>query len=149
MWRRNPKGDTRNPEEVRDAILQSVLSQDHWIIEGVHHRWLVDSFKQADAIIYLDPPVRKRSRRIVSRFIKQRLGLEAGNYMLSFSHLLQLMKWNRDFDRKIRPDIFRVLESYKSKLILLEDNSYFEPYLAQWSANRPLVLAEAARRAEE
>ncbi|MEK8130089.1 DNA topology modulation protein FlaR [Paenibacillus filicis] len=143
VWMRTARADIRNPDEIRSAILQSVLSQKKWIIEGVHHRWLSESFRQADVIIYLDPPASKRRNRIISRFFRQRLGLETGNYKQSLWDLLQLLRWNREFDGQSRPDIMSLLQPYEHKLIVLDDSSGLEPYLTEWTAQAEVRLEAA------
>jgi adenylate kinase family enzyme len=133
----------RHSEEIRRAILQSVMAQEKWIIEGVHHRWLNESFRQADVIVYLDTPIGLRRRRIVSRFVKQCLGLEQAPVRPTPASLLRQLRRNREFDMQSRPDLLSQLEPYRHKLIILDDSSRLEPYLAEWAA-RSEVLPEAA-----
>ena len=45
VWRRGEESDTRNPKEVRDAILNDIVNQEKWIIEGVHYKWVQRSFE--------------------------------------------------------------------------------------------------------
>lgn len=65
-------------EEKRNQMLDDILKQNDWIIEGVYYSWLSDSFKEADRIIVINIPERIYKFRIIKRFIKRKLGIERG-----------------------------------------------------------------------
>lgn len=129
VWKRSDQGDIRNSEEERDAILQEILASDRWIIEGVHYKWVLDGFEQAELIIYLDTGIRKRNYRILKRFLVQRLGLEKGNYKQTFSMLRRMYRWNYDHQHRDKAEIFKILENYRDKLLILNDNTDVEKHI--------------------
>ncbi|MFD2875515.1 hypothetical protein ACFTAO_05290 [Paenibacillus rhizoplanae] len=61
--------------------------------------------------------------RVISRFMKTRLGLEQGNYKQSFKYLrVMLLDWNRGFRRKSIPAIMELTEEYRAKRIIVQHN---------------------------
>ena len=61
--------------EKRDKLLQDILEEDSWIIEGIYYKWLEQSFKEADIIYILDLPKYIYKFRIIKRFIKRKLNI--------------------------------------------------------------------------
>jgi len=55
-------------------------------------------WEAADAIIFLDLPVSVRKRRIVLRWIKQRLHLERCSYKPDWVMLKLMFKWTQNFE---------------------------------------------------
>lgn len=73
VWIRKETGDSMRTEQERMAYLQSIVQTDSWIIEGIHQEeWVIQSFQQADCIIFLDTPYKIRIFRIIKRFVKQK-----------------------------------------------------------------------------
>jgi len=127
VWRRGEKSDTRNSEEVRDAILVDILSQEKWIIEGVHYKWVQRSFESADVIIYLETNVFIRDIQMLKRYFKQKIGLEKGNYNQTLKNLYFMIEWNHKFDSERKP--------------LLEKTLYLFDYKVQkFKSNRDVVV---------
>ncbi|GAA0315438.1 AAA family ATPase [Bacillus carboniphilus] len=122
VWTRTPNGDIRNSPERRDTILNDIVKTDQWIIEGVHHKWIMPSFKEADLIIFLDTPYSKRIYRIIKRFFLQRLKMESSHYKPTFEIFFKMFKWNRSFEMESKPDILLMLEEYQRKLLVLQNN---------------------------
>ncbi len=58
--------------EKRDKLLQDILEEDSWIIEGIYYKWLEQSFKDADIIYVLDLQKYIYKFRIIKRFIKRK-----------------------------------------------------------------------------
>jgi adenylate kinase family enzyme len=122
VWERGPHGDRRRTEKERDALLQDIIANDSWIIEGVHHTWIMESLRQADQIILLDPPYRQRTYRIIKRFIKQNLHLEKANYKPTFVMFRNMFRWNRYFETVSKPEILELLKPYEEKLYVFVDD---------------------------
>lgn len=122
VWRRTNDADVKNSIEERDNILNSILASDQWILEGVHYKWVLQSFADADLIIYLDTPVWIRNYRILKRFTVQKLGLEEGNYKQTFDMLRKMYGWSYNHPKKEKPEILQIVEPYHHKLLILRDN---------------------------
>lgn len=99
------------------------MESESWIIEGVHYKWGTESFRQADLIFLIQPKAYVQDARVISRFMKTRLGLEQGNYKQSFKYLrIMLLEWNRSFRREGIPEIMALTEEYQAKRIIVQQN---------------------------
>ncbi|MBQ1371503.1 MAG: AAA family ATPase [Oscillospiraceae bacterium] len=115
-------GTKRDPQE-RDALLQEILQQQDWIIEGVYYAWCDQSFRQADQIYLLQVPRRLFRFRILRRFVRRKLGLEPGKKE-TLKSLRALLKWADKYQRKNLPEIQKILEPYGEKLITSDVNNW-------------------------
>ncbi|MFC7393819.1 AAA family ATPase [Scopulibacillus cellulosilyticus] len=122
VWMRFKTGDIKRSEEERDRCLRSIIESTAWIIEGVHYKWVLQSFQKADLIIFLDTSYSKRIYRIIKRFILQKIGVEKANYQPTFKIFKDMFNWNAHFENKSRPEIIKMLDQFSSKLITLKDN---------------------------
>lgn len=111
----NDYGTKRDPKE-RDDLLQQILGQNDWIIEGVYYAWCGQCFEEADRIYLLQVPRRKYRYRIIRRFIRRKLGLEKGKKE-TFKSLSDLLKWADKFQAKNLPEIQKLLEKYREKVV--------------------------------
>jgi adenylate kinase family enzyme len=130
VWDRN-EANKRYSEEIRDEKLSDIVNQESWIIEGVHYKWALDSFRQADYIFILSPPVIIRDYRVIKRFIRTRIGLEEWNYKQSFSNLIQMFKWNRKFDLVHTKNIMNMTDQYAYKRYIVRSNKEIKNYLQE------------------
>ena len=107
-------GTKRDPKE-RDALLDRILSQDDWIIEGVYYAWCGRCFADADRIFLLEVPRRVYRRRIIRRFVRRKLHLEPGKRE-TLRSLRNLLKWADKFQRENLVEIKRILSAYPDKV---------------------------------
>ena len=107
-------GTKRDPKE-RDALLDRILSQDDWIIEGVYYAWCGRCFVDADRIFLLEVPRRVYRRRIIRRFVRRKLHLEPGKRE-TLRSLRILLKWADKFQRENLVEIKRILSAYPDKV---------------------------------
>ena len=134
VWARTVP-DTRNTPEVRDARFAGVVATESWIIEGVHHKWGTDSFREADLIVLIKPNRYVQDWRVIRRFIKTRLGLEQRNYKQSFKNLyVMLYEWNRGFNNESIPAIMELTEPYKAKRIIVSHNREILEHVGRYMA---------------
>ncbi len=108
-------GTKRDPKE-RDALLEQLLSEDDWIIEGVYYAWCGRCFADADRIYLFAVPRRVYRRRIIRRFIRRKLGLESGKRE-TLKSLSALLKWADKYERINLAEIKTILSAYPDKVI--------------------------------
>lgn len=108
------------PIEKRNKMLNSILQNENWIIEGVYYAWVTDSFKKADCIVVLDISKTVYKFRIIRRFIKRKIGIEHGKRE-TIKSLISLLKWTDKFQSENLPQINMVLSSYADKTITLHN----------------------------
>ena len=80
-----PEGNRKRPAEERDRLFQEVLAQKSYIIEDAGRTCFLEGLRQADTVVLLDPPIAVRRRRILTRWVKQNLGLEPCGYRPNFA----------------------------------------------------------------
>jgi len=110
-------GTKRDPAE-RGAMLDGIMRNGDWIIEGVYYAWCGRTFEEADKIYLLSVPRRKYRRRIIRRFIRRKLGLEKGKKE-TLKSLSALLKWADKFQRENLIEIRKLLEAYPEKVVEL------------------------------
>ncbi len=101
-------------------IIEKINNNADWIIEGVLRKNLYYLLELAEKIIYLDTNKKVRNRRILIRYIKQKLGLEQANYVPSLNMLLKNMyKWSEKYDKN-KHEIMQTLDKYKDKIEIIK-----------------------------
>ncbi|MDV4150563.1 hypothetical protein R0131_06915 [Clostridium sp. AL.422] len=114
----------RSDLEQLNTILE-IDSKGDWIIEGTYRQSQKCAFDMCDIIIFLDPPLYIRKVRIITRFIKQKLGIEKCNYNPTFKMLKNMFKWTKDFENK-RSKYENMLLEYEDKLIRIKNGKEIE-----------------------
>ena len=118
QWDNSDSYGVRRPIDERCKMLNSLLENDSWIIEGVYYAWVGQCFKDADKIYVLDIPRRVYKYRIIKRFIKRKLGLEKGKKE-TLKSVKALLKWTDTFQNVNMKEIRKILESYPEKTVWL------------------------------
>lgn len=126
VWDRNGE-NLRYSLEVRDAQLEEILDKPSWILEGVHYKWGQESFEKADLIVILRPNRVFRDLRVITRFIKTRLGFEQANYKQSFKNLyVMIFEWNRGYDQEAIHRIIELTNNFSDRRVILKNNKELE-----------------------
>lgn len=89
----------RTPKE-QEKILNKIYKNKNWIIEGTLRTNLYNILNKSDQIIYLDIPLKIRKKRILIRYIKQKLKIEKCNYKPSIKLLKMMYKWTATFEQE-------------------------------------------------
>lgn len=114
----NEKRYKRSDEEQK-SIIEKIDENESWIIEGTYRESQHSAYDLADKIIFLDTPLYKRKFRIISRFIKQKIGVEKSNYIPTFEMLKCMFKWTKDFEKNRQAHESRLL-NFEDKLIWIK-----------------------------
>ena len=119
QWDNNAEGyGTKRPLEERNALLQEILNNNEWVIEGVYYAWVQQSFDEADKIYVLDMPRYLYKSRIIVRSIKRKLGIQQGKRE-TLKSVYNLIKWTETFQNKNLKEIKTILDKYENKVIWL------------------------------
>ena len=119
QWDNNAEGyGTKRPLEERNALLQEILNNNEWVIEGVYYAWVQQSFDEADKIYVLDMPRYLYKSRIIIRSIKRKLGIQQGKRE-TLKSVYNLLKWTETFQNKNLKEIKTILDKYENKVIWL------------------------------
>lgn len=120
QWNNNADGyGVKMPIEKRTSLLNDILKNESWIIEGVYYAWVGKCFEDADKIYVLDIPKRVYKYRIIKRTIKRKLGLEKGKRE-TLKSVYNLLKWTNTFQNKSMVEIRKILSAYPEKTIWLK-----------------------------
>lgn len=131
VWDRSAE-NLRYSVEARDAQLQEILNKTSWILEGAHYKWGYESFEKADLIVILSPNKVLRDCRVITRFMKTRMGWEQANYKQSFKNLLEMIRvWNRGYDKEGIHRILEMTEHLSHKRVIIKNNKELESILQE------------------
>ncbi|ACT00997.1 AAA family ATPase [Paenibacillus sp. JDR-2] len=92
-------GRSKRTVEEQHEVLMEIDRNGAWIFEGTDRDSYQCLYQMAEKIIFVDTPLQVRLWRIVSRFVKQKLGLEPCHYKPDFHMLRMMFKWTSDFER--------------------------------------------------
>lgn len=116
------------PIEKRNEMLNDILQQPDWIIDGVYYAWVLKSFEDADVIYVLDIPKRVYKFRIIKRFIKRKIGFEKGKKE-SIKSVYKLLKWTNTYQNINMKEIVKILELYKEKVVYIKNKKEIDRIL--------------------
>lgn len=68
------KGNIRRSDEEINRLFSEILNKPHWIIEDAGRECFSKGLEEADKIIHLKPSKYIRTRRIITRYLKQKMG---------------------------------------------------------------------------
>lgn len=129
QWDNNADGyGVKMPVEKRAELLNDILQNENWIIEGVYYAWVGKCFEDADKIYALDIPKRVYTYRIIKRAIKRKLGLAKGKKE-TLKSVYNLLKWTDTFKNKNMVEIGNILLEYSSKTVWLRSKRDVENIL--------------------
>lgn len=106
----------KRSKEERGELLEEILKEPEWIIEGVYYKWVGEAFAAADVIYVLNVPLYVTKFRIIKRFCKRKLGLERGKKE-TLKSLLSLLRWTEQYQKEDMVQIQKMLEPYREKCI--------------------------------
>lgn len=116
------KKNIKRSEDEQINIINQINKNDDWIIEGTLRKNIYVLLELADKVIYIDIPLRIRRRRIILRYIKQKLGIERCNYIPNIKMLKNMFKWTNDYEKQ-KNKFERYLRKYKGKLEIFNESS--------------------------
>jgi len=118
----SPLGNRKREPEVRDAIFHDIISSDSWIIEDAGRECFKEGMLAADKIILLALPRLVLYRRVIYRWIKQRLGIEKSIYKPAFTMLRSMIGWIGQYDTS-------GFSVYGTKLVILKTSREANAYI--------------------
>ena len=118
QWDNSEAYGTKRPQRERAELLDELLKNEDWIIEGVYYAWVGQCFEDANVIYVLDTPKRVYKYRIIKRFIKRKLGLEKGKKE-TLKSVRAMLKWTDTFQNVNMKEIKKILEKYTAKTVWL------------------------------
>lgn len=124
------KDNYKRTNEEQQNLIKRINENDNWIIEGTLRKNLFNLLQLADIIIYLDIPLMVRKRRILTRFIKQKLRIEKSNYKPDLKMLKNMYKWTKDFEKN-KKEFENTISKPGKKIIVLKSKKEIESFKIQ------------------
>ena len=111
----------RSDDDI-NKIFNKIIKQKNWIIEDVGRDIFRKGIKSADIVYYISLSKSYNYLRIISRWVKQKIGLESYNYKPTLRSLIEMFGWLRkDLKNKNNKVIYIKNNSKKYKIITLKD----------------------------
>lgn len=119
VWDNSEFYGIKKYKESRKLLLNNILENKSWIIEGIYYnKWAKQTFDDADIIYVLNIPAYLCIYRVIKRFIKRKLHIEKGRKE-SFQSLISLISWIYNYNNKEFPAVSLILKEYGDKVIYL------------------------------
>lgn len=107
----------RTSEEINFLFLK-ILKEPSWIIEDVGRECFIEGIKQADIVYYINLSAPTIYKRLITRYIKQKIGLEPYNYKPTMKGLIELFGWAKK-DLRTRKKKISEIKKYAKKYEIL------------------------------
>ncbi|GKX29474.1 hypothetical protein SH1V18_19540 [Vallitalea longa] len=109
-------------------MFSQLINKQQWIIEDAGRKSFREGMEKAEVIINLQPSILIRKKRIITRYIKQKIGLEDCLYRPSLRMLKFMFRALYDYETG-RNDLDLRLNQYRDKTITLRNSRDTEEYI--------------------
>ena len=117
VWDDDNGNIKRTDEEIK-ILFNKIIASRSWIIEDVGRKKFVDGIKKADITYYIDLPKYTIYKRCISRWVKQKIGMEKYNYKPTLKSLFEMLKWAKQDVKNKKKKIERIKNNSKKYKIL-------------------------------
>ena len=100
---------------TRTNMLNEIMDEPAWIMEGIYHDWTEPCFEQAEVIVLLTTNVWIRHWRLIKRYFRHKRKAYTGKRE-TFREIIQLLWWNHRYERKQLPEVMQALQPYIDKV---------------------------------
>jgi len=69
-------GNIKRTDEEINRLFKSTVMEHHWVIEDAGRKIFSEGMEAADMIVHLKPSIFVRRTRVITRFFKQKIGME-------------------------------------------------------------------------
>jgi len=119
-WEQTGHGRVKRSDQRQAERIREIDEAGGWIIEGTPRKSQTCLFARAQRVVWLDPPLRVRLARVISRFVKQKLGLEKSHYKPTLRMLRLMFTWTFGFERG-RNEFEAIACAHRDKLMVIRD----------------------------
>lgn len=128
----NPQGNRKRSVQERDELFHVILAKDSYIMEDTGRSCFLEGMEQADSVVLLDVSPILRRKRVVTRWLRQSLGLESCSYRPSVSMLRDMFLWSRNYETGADGTRARA-EQFSQKLTILRSRREITAFLRSCS----------------
>ena len=116
-----------------NKFLENWVENKEFIIEGVLRDSLDFLLNVVDQIIFLDYPSKITLKRVKTRYLKQKLGLEKCDYVPDKEMYNNMINWAKNFDRD---KLMKKLSKYNKKLLIIRNDKELKVYYKYLEKNK-------------
>ncbi|MCB2291551.1 hypothetical protein LGK97_17655 [Clostridium sp. CS001] len=121
-------GNIRRTDDEINLLFKSMIIKPQWVIEDAGRKMFSEGMEAADIIIHLKPGIFVRKIRVITRFLKQKLGLEDSLYTPSI-HMLKFMFKTLNNYETGKDDLEARLNQYSSKVVVLISDKEIKSFM--------------------
>ncbi len=124
IWDDDNGNIKRSSKEV-DYLFSKILKKPFWIIEDVGRECFKEGIKQADIVYYIDLPRLIVYKRLIMRYVKQKIGIEAYDYKPTLKGLKELFIWAKKGFKSKQEKIAEIKKNAR-KYEIINYKNYFK-----------------------
>lgn len=121
-------GNIRRPDKEIEGLFFNLIDKPQWIIEDAGRKCFSKGMEKADIIILLKPSKLTRKKRVITRFIKQKIGFEDCLYTPSIKMLIFMFRALKDYETG-KDDLEIRLGQYIHKTEILKSNKEIDNFI--------------------
>lgn len=121
-------GNIRRTDEEINRLFKSTVMKPHWVIEDAGRKMFSEGMEAADMIVHLKPSIFIRRMRVMTRFFKQKLGLEECLYTPSIHMLKFMFKALNNYETG-KDDLEARLNQYTNKVVILSSSKGIKKFM--------------------
>ena len=121
-------GNIRRTDEEINRLFNEIIKTPNWIIEDAGRKIFNEGLDRADMIIFLEPNIHVRKIRIITRYTKQRIGIEKCLYRPSL-RMLNFMYTSLNNYESGKDDVKAKIAKYFDKVIMLKNKKEIKKFL--------------------
>jgi adenylate kinase family enzyme len=121
-------GNIRRTDEEINRLFKSTVMKSYWVIEDSGRKMFSEGMEAADMIVHLKPSIFVRRMRVMSRFFKQKLGMEDSLYTPSIHMLKFMFKALNNYETG-KDDLEARLNQYTNKVVILSSGKEIKEFM--------------------
>ena len=115
----------RRDDKTISKLFNDILSKDSFIIEDVGRSIFIKGLKKCDKIYYINIKKRDIYKRVIKRWISQKLGKESFNYPPTLAQLIDMFRVANSYYKKEKTKL-DYINKFKDKVIYLDKDKLNE-----------------------
>ena len=115
----------RRDDKTISKLFNDILSKDSFIIEDVGRSKFIKGLEKCDKIYYINIKKRDIYKRVIKRWINQKLGKESFNYPPTFAQLIDMFRVVNSYYKKEKRKL-DYINKFKDKVIYLDKDKLNE-----------------------
>ena len=115
----------RRDDKTISKLFNDILSKDSFIIEDVGRTKFIKGLEKCDKIYYINIKKRDIYKRVIKRWISQKLGKESFNYPPALGQLIDMFRVANSYYKKEKTKL-DYINKFKDKVIYLDKDKLNE-----------------------